>query len=369
MSSLELPHAKKVVVVGAGGNIGSHLVPHLGRIPGVGSILLVDRDTYEPKNLAGQDAGRSDIGRAKAKVQARKLRGINPELEVTAVVDSVENLPLGRLRADVIVVCVDSRVSRQYLSRAAWRLRVVLIDAGVRAEGLLARVNVYLPGRNAPCMECAWSPVDYQAIEVKYPCPEHRPEAPATNAPSSLGALAAALEAVELEKVLGGQWDEALVGRQVLVSATHHKHWVTSFRRNRDCRFDHRTWRVRRLRQGPEEITPGDVLELGRKVGAGSGPVELYVEGKAFLGRLSCSGCGWTRKLPIRLSGRLRRSEETCRQCGGSLRPVGFDTADWLSLQYLDEKLLTRPLRYLGFRAGDVFALSGPDKEVHFELA
>src|SRR6185295_15243005 len=38
-----------VVVVGAGGNIGSHAVPHLGRMAGVRRVVLIDRDVYEKK--------------------------------------------------------------------------------------------------------------------------------------------------------------------------------------------------------------------------------------------------------------------------------------------------------------------------------
>ena len=87
-----------LVVVGAGGNIGSHLVPHLGRMARVGRVVLIDRDAYEPANLTSQDITPRDIGRPKALVQARRLRAINPALEVAAVVGAVEDQPLGLLR-------------------------------------------------------------------------------------------------------------------------------------------------------------------------------------------------------------------------------------------------------------------------------
>ena len=38
---------KSVTVIGAGGNVGSHLTPHLVRTPGVGRVTLVDRDRYD----------------------------------------------------------------------------------------------------------------------------------------------------------------------------------------------------------------------------------------------------------------------------------------------------------------------------------
>src|SRR5512139_1182043 len=82
---------RSVVVIGAG-NIGSHLLQHLARSSVVDRVTIVDRDVYEQKNLLSQDIVRSDIGRPKAVVQARRLRRINRVLEVAAIVDDVENV-------------------------------------------------------------------------------------------------------------------------------------------------------------------------------------------------------------------------------------------------------------------------------------
>ena len=40
-----------VIVVGCGGNIGSHLLTHLARMAIVDRIVLIDKDTYEERNL------------------------------------------------------------------------------------------------------------------------------------------------------------------------------------------------------------------------------------------------------------------------------------------------------------------------------
>ena len=58
-----------VVLVGVG-NIGSHLVSHLGRITEVGRVTIIDRDRYERANLVGQEILPGDIGRAKSRAQA-----------------------------------------------------------------------------------------------------------------------------------------------------------------------------------------------------------------------------------------------------------------------------------------------------------
>ena len=119
---------------------------------------------------------------------------------MTAVSLPVETVPLGRLRADVILACVDSRAARQYLNQAARHLGVPLIDAGVFPDGLLARVSVFLPGAEHACLECTWDQADYDAIEQSYPCQGGVPDAAASGAPAHLGALAAAVQAIECQR-------------------------------------------------------------------------------------------------------------------------------------------------------------------------
>ncbi|HEY7545044.1 MAG TPA: ThiF family adenylyltransferase, partial [Blastocatellia bacterium] len=59
---------KTVILVGAGGNIGSHLAPHLARMPEVGRVTLIDKDFYESTNLRSQDITARDVGKSKAAV-------------------------------------------------------------------------------------------------------------------------------------------------------------------------------------------------------------------------------------------------------------------------------------------------------------
>jgi hypothetical protein len=125
--------------VGAGA-IGSHVLPHLARSPRVSRVTIVDRDTYELANLSGQDIDAHGIGRPKAVAQMRRLRRINPALELHAIYGAVEDLPLGALRGDVILGCLDSRFARMTLNQASRRLGMPFVDAGVEPTGMLARV-------------------------------------------------------------------------------------------------------------------------------------------------------------------------------------------------------------------------------------
>ena len=94
------------------GNLGSHAAAALARLPSLGRLTLVDPDVYEFSNLSSQAIERRDIGRRKVDVLARRLGAINPALHVVPIAERVEDVPLGRLRADVIAGGLDSRAAR-----------------------------------------------------------------------------------------------------------------------------------------------------------------------------------------------------------------------------------------------------------------
>lgn len=355
-----------IVVVGAGGNIGSHLVPHLARVPDVDRVTLIDKDVYESANLESQDITPRDVGKRKAIVQARKLRRINARVRVHAIADAVERVPLGWLRADVILACLDSRISRKQVNQFAWRLGVPLIDAGVESGGLLARVNVYVPGADNPCLECAWDERDYEALEQRYPCLGFAASTPATNAPSSLGALAASLQAIECQKLLSQQNTLVAIGKQVLIDGLHHKHYVTTFRRNANCRFTHDVWHIEKLSRSIEEITLQQALRLAPS--AGDFAQSFSVEGKPFVKRLTCMNCGATRSV-LRFNHSLSKKQTRCRHCGQQMVASGFDLVERLSADSVSQHVLSRSLRALGLRPRDVFSVSDGNGEYHYETS
>jgi len=107
--------ARHVLVAGAG-NIGSSLIPHLARLPGIGEVTIIDRDGYEPGNLGQADITPRDVGQAKAAVQARRLRRLDPSLRVRAVRADLHELPLGMFRADLILAALDSKEARRVVN-------------------------------------------------------------------------------------------------------------------------------------------------------------------------------------------------------------------------------------------------------------
>jgi molybdopterin/thiamine biosynthesis adenylyltransferase len=358
---------KRLALVGAGGNIGSHAAPHLARIPGIDRITLVDSGVYEAKDVWGQDITPRDFGKWKALVQARRLRAINPNLQVHAITEPIERVPLGLLRADVILAGLDSRRARQVLNEAAWHLNVPWIDAGVDGTNLVVRANVYRPGDDTPCLECGWSQQDYEQLEQSYPCRGNAVKAPATNAPSALGALAGSLQALECGKVLTGLTDRVLVSREVLLDASFHKHYVTSYRRNAQCRFDHLIWEVQELPGGADlglrDVLAMDAAASGQDVARAS----LRVASSHFVQALSCAACGSKKRL-LRLEASLRPADWKCGHCGGAMVATGFDRLDGLDAGRLTAQVLGRSLRSLGVRERDVVCVGSPFGERHYEL-
>jgi len=351
---------RSVVVVGAG-NIGSHVLPLIGRMAEVGFITIVDNDVYEPKNLASQHINEGDFGKSKAHAQAQRLRGLNAHLRTWAIAESVENAPPGNLRGDVILGCLDSRESRRVVHQVAWLLGVPFIDAGVEPDGLLARINVYRPGPDSPCMECAWDHGDYESLEQRHPCAGERETPAPTNAPASLGALAAALQAIECQKILAGDWARVAVGRQVLVDAATHRHFVTSFRRNPHCRFKHLTIEVEPVAC---DGSLSALFELGRER-LDSGEVTLGVLNKRFVREMACPDC-LTSIDTFCLEGRVKT---LCRKCGKQMQPVGMSILDSMSAEDAGPAVMAGPPGELGFRPGDILTLGNTNTELHFEVS
>jgi molybdopterin/thiamine biosynthesis adenylyltransferase len=351
-----------VIVVGCG-NIGSQLIPHLGRLPSVDRITLIDPEDYERKNMEGQAIDSCDVGKPKACVQAAHLKRINPNLQVSALIASVENLPLGILRSDLIFGCLDSRLARMNLNQFAWRLGTTYIDAGVDPDGMLVRVDVYRPGDDQPCLECSWTDRDYEGLEYSYPCLRGRTSR-STNSTSGLGALAASIQVIEAQKILAGH---ANPSHQVLMDAMHNKYYSASLQRNSKCRFDHTTWRIDSLHLALSKWTLRDVLHLAMTPGSEAGVFSLGVEGMPFVRTLVCPGCGHSKSV-LRLKCSLSVKDSICGFCRQQLLPSGWQLTEELT-SYLPARTLSRSLKSLGLRNGEVITIGSGLNNLHFQIA
>ena len=271
------------VVIAGLGNIGSFLPPLLARAA-VRSILLIDRDRVEEHNLTTQnfdgfDGARgavgalgSTIGRFKADVIADHLKQRFPRVAVESHVADVEDLPLGTFaRADVVLGALDSRRARQaLLVDAAWQLGLPAIDGAV-GEGLLGRVQTFLPGDGNGCLLCTWGAEDFRLLAAEYPCAGASFTAPPSNSPAFAGAVVAGIMAAEclrlLEKDCRG---EGGASREIAFDLGTRRFLPSRLRRSPACRSRHEVVReVVRLEVGFDAATVRDLLALlARRFGA-----------------------------------------------------------------------------------------------------
>jgi adenylyltransferase/sulfurtransferase len=333
-----------IALIGCG-NIGSHMIPELPRFPRVREVTLCDPDCYTAENHPVQIIDAADVGRAKAVVQAERLRRIDSGIKVNAFEERVEDVPRGLLKCDLILSCLDSRAARQHVNELATRLGATWIDSGILGSQGLARVNAYVPGQDTPCLECAWSIQDYAALETEYVCGAVSGSSYSSMASSSLGAAAASLMSVEISKILRGDLESSLTSRQVILDVQNYRLLVSACRRNPWCRFDHRTWHVEPWECRPEQITLGAVFgALG----------SLRVEGHRFSRELECpNGCSREESL------RLNRPLARCPGCNRRMAATGIGSLDRLDRELAGE-FAHLTLAELGLRSGDI--ISGGDR-------
>ena len=341
---------RHVVVAGAGGNTGSHLLPHLARMSEISRLTIVDDQFYEPANLSGAEYRSSRCRPAKGSAQAES--GASParlgeaSLEVIALQERIEDVPRGLLKCDLIVSCLDSRVSRQSVNELAFRLDCHWIDCGVLSSQHLVRVSRMRPGTIAMFRVRLGAGRVFRA-RTKYPVRAERCGL-STMATSALGSLAASLMAIEIKNLLAG--DEAPTrspDAQIIFDAEHHVIQESVLRRNPYCRFDHRSCEIEPWVCPPEATTVGAALSaLG----------SLQVEGHRS------RGVGLPRLRPHEKSLRLNRPLARCPACDRRMVTAGFGSLDRIDSTLAGE-YANFTLAQIGLRAGDI--VSGNEARHH----
>jgi len=141
-----------VFIAGAGG-LGSIVSTYMAAA-GFGRIRIVDCDRVELSNLNRQVLHWSDdVGRNKAVSALETLRGINPEIEVEALVETIAKDSIDRLLegSDLIMDAMDNFPTRYLLNQAALRQGLPLFHGAI--SGLQGQAATIVPGRSA-CLKC-----------------------------------------------------------------------------------------------------------------------------------------------------------------------------------------------------------------------
>ncbi len=208
-----------VVVLGVGG-LGSHVALHLAAL-GVGRLHLVDFDTVEESNLNRQVLfTETDIGSPKAAAAARRLRAVNPYVEVVAsesAVRGVEDATRWLTTGDLLVCAAD----RPRVDLDRW-LNTAALASGrpwMRGSsvGLTAVLDLFVPGRTA-CAECRLAP-DADGSGDRHLVDAIRSLGDVAVSPcvAPVAGLLGSLAALEAMKVLTGITPSALLDHQLVV--------------------------------------------------------------------------------------------------------------------------------------------------------
>jgi adenylyltransferase/sulfurtransferase len=156
-AQLKLKSAK-VCLVGVGG-LGSPASMQLAAM-GVGFLRIVDRDFVEVTNLHRQHLyGVDEMGVPKVEAAAKRLRNLNPYVEVEPLPLSVNELNAENLvrGMNVVVDGLDSMAARYAINRACLKLGVPYVfGAAITTNG---NVSTILPGETA-CLECFYGGLD-----------------------------------------------------------------------------------------------------------------------------------------------------------------------------------------------------------------
>ena len=151
-----------VCVVGVGG-LGNPITTRLAAM-GVGKLRVVDRDVIELSNLHRQTMfDEDDVGQVKVEVAAKKLKKLNPEVEIEALPISVNDYTALDVieGCDVVVDALDSVNARYSLNKACVEKNIPFVTGA--AVGVTGQVFTVLPKKTA-CYHCLFPTLDEDAM-------------------------------------------------------------------------------------------------------------------------------------------------------------------------------------------------------------
>lgn len=144
MAEMEKIAQTRVLLVGLGG-LGGFVASSLARL-GVKSLVLVDYDRFSPSNLNRQLYASVDtLGKSKVDVLVGELKKINPDIEITAFLDSVYNLDASVYeKVGLIIDAVDEIKTKLFLETISEKHHNPLLHGAV--GGWYGQVGISLPG-------------------------------------------------------------------------------------------------------------------------------------------------------------------------------------------------------------------------------
>jgi molybdopterin/thiamine biosynthesis adenylyltransferase len=160
-----------IVIVGLGA-IGTYVATILAS-SGIGKLTIIEFDTVEISNLNRQLLYYDeDVGKPKAQVAAKKLKEINPRINIEFFNKKMEDVSVSVYeKADLIIACLDTFIGRRWINSMAVRVKKPLIMGGMFA--FLGNLQVIVP-YETPCFECQPLVPDEELAQACTPFGEER---------------------------------------------------------------------------------------------------------------------------------------------------------------------------------------------------
>lgn len=144
---------KASVLISRCGGVGGVVAYELAAA-GIGRLVLAHAGNVRPSDLNRQLLMTHDwIGKPRVESAARRLRELNPRVEILAVAENVTEANAERLvrQADVVMDCAPLFEERHLMNREAVRLRKPMIEGAVYE--LEAHLTTIVPA-STPCLRC-----------------------------------------------------------------------------------------------------------------------------------------------------------------------------------------------------------------------
>ena len=156
LETMELA-GKSVCLVGCG-SLGGTIALELARA-GVGRFFLFDMDTLEPANLSRHVAGVDELGRNKAYVMERRIRSVNPNIQVSCCTRNVVDDPGGMAaleeaakQSQLLICTTDTDDSRVLVNSISVEHRIKSLQVGLHERAASGIVQLVRPGE--ACFSC-----------------------------------------------------------------------------------------------------------------------------------------------------------------------------------------------------------------------
>jgi len=208
------------VLVSRCGGLGSVVAYELAAA-GIGKLVLAHAGNVTPSDLNRQLLMTHDwLGKSRVESAERRLKDLNPRLEITAIPENINEDNAARIveQVDLIVDCAPLFNERYLMNREAVRQNKPLVECAM--YDLEAQLTTIQPGRT-PCLVCLY-PQDP---------PEWKREFPVFGAVSGTIGCMGAMEAI---KILAG-FGEPLYGELLTCDLRDMTFQRRTIHRNPDC--------------------------------------------------------------------------------------------------------------------------------------